>query len=283
MLTFPENFTIALVSPSGLCDKEVVDGGRQFLENSGASVKVMPHIFTHDSLAHLSASDELRAADINSALADEEVDMIWAVRGGCGALRILDKIDWQLFQKRQIPFAGFSDITAIHWAMAKMGVDSYIAAPMMKFLSDKLSPVTANTLSDALKGVPVSLSLNPLSAAKITEASPLPGNITVAAALCGTEFFPDTKGKVLILEEIGEAPYRIERALTQLRLAGAFRNAAGVVFGNFTSCGEKEELAAILRDFADQVDCPVFYGLPHGHELPFFSISASQLISVQPR
>lgn len=281
MLNFPENFTVSLVSPSGLCDRKTVSKGREFLENAGASVKLMPHIFTHDSLAHLSASDDLRAADINAALADDEVDLIWAVRGGCGALRILDKIDWQLFQKRQIPFAGFSDITAIHWAMAKMEVKSYLAAPMMKFLGEKLAPVTANSLADALKGAPVSLTLNPLSAGKITEAVPLPGNIAVAAALCGTRFFPDTAGKVLILEEVGEAPYRIERSLTQLRLAGAFERCAGVVFGNFTSCGEKAEVAAVLEDFASCVTCPVFCGLPHGHELPFFSVSASQLISVQ--
>ena len=282
MLNFPENFTVALVSPSGLCDEETVLQGKDFLEKSGAKVKLMPHLFEHDSLAHLSASDELRAADINAALADDETDMLWAVRGGCGALRILDKIDWSLFQKRNIPFAGFSDITAIHWAMAKKGINSFIAAPMMKFLSEKIAPLTANSLSDALKGIPVSLSLNPLSAGKVTEAAVLPGNIAVICALCGTDFFPDTTGKLLILEEVGEAPYRIERSLTQLRLAGVFSHCAGVVFGNFTDCGNKDEVAAVLADFASQVNCPVFYGLPHGHELPFFSISGEQLISIQP-
>lgn len=282
MLNFPENFTIALVSPSGLCSEEIVLRGKKFLENSGAKVKIMPHIFEHDSLAHLSASDQLRAADINAALADEEVNMLWAVRGGCGALRILDKIDWDLFQKRKLPFAGFSDITAIHWAMAKKGITSFIAAPMMKFLGEKIAPLTANTLSDALKKIPVSLSLNPLSEGKITEAAPLPGNISVICALCGTEYFPDTTGKLLILEEVGEAPYRIERSLTQLRLAGAFSHCAGVIFGNFTGCGNKDELEAVLADFASQVSCPVFCGFPHGHELPFFSVSGDQLISIQP-
>ena len=177
MLNFPENFTIALVSPSGLCSEEIVLQGKKFLENSGAKVKIMPHIFEHDSLSHLSASDELRAADINAALADDEVNMLWAVRGGCGALRILDKINWELFQERKLPFAGFSDITAIHWAMAKKGITSFIAAPMMKFLGGKVDPLTANTLADALKGIPVSLSLNPLSEGKVTEAAPLPGGI----------------------------------------------------------------------------------------------------------
>ena len=278
-----KDLKIALVAPSGSCSEDIVLKGKAFLESSGAQVRVMPNIFKHNSLAHLSASDELRAADINAALADEEINMLWAVRGGCGAMRILDRIDWELFQKRRLPFAGFSDITAIHYAMAKKGINSYLAAPMMKFLGEEIAPLTAKSLADALNSTPVMLKLDSFNAGNISNAVPLAGNLTVACALCGTEYFPDTTNKVLILEEVGEAPYRIERSLTQLRLAGAFAKCAGVLFGNFTSCGEEKEIEAVLRDFATQVNCPVFYGLPHGHEVPFFSISGRQLISVQHR
>ena len=96
--------------------------------------------------------------------------------------------------------------------------------------------------------------------------TPLPGNLAVASALCGTGFMPETSGKILILEEVGEAPYRIDRMLTQLRLNGVFDHGAGIIFGNFTGCG--------------QVDRPVFYGLPHGHELPFYSICGTQIVTV---
>ncbi|MBE6378564.1 MAG: LD-carboxypeptidase [Lentisphaerae bacterium] len=276
-----KKLNIALVAPSGWCSKDTVLKGKTYLEKRGAQVRVMPHISTRNSLAHLSASDELRAADINAALADEKINMLWAVRGGCGALRILDRIDWELFRKRQLPFAGFSDITAIHYAMAKKGINSFIAAPMMKFLGEAPDALTEKSLDDALKNEPLELELEAFRAGTVIKAAPLAGNITVACALCGTEYFPDTKDRLLILEEVGEAPYRIERSLTQLRLAGAFEKCAGVVFGSFTSCGEKAEQEAVLRDFAGSVQCPVFHGLPHGHEMPFVSVSGGQRISVR--
>ena len=272
---------IALVAPSGPCSEDIVLEGKAFLEKSGAQVRVMPHIFSRNSLAHLSASDELRAADINAALADENINMLWAVRGGCGALRILDRINWELFQERQLIFAGFSDITAIHYAMAKKGINSYLAAPMMKFLGGSPVQLTEQSLFEALKEAPIEVKLESFNDGVVDRATPLAGNITVACALCGTEYFPDMTEKLLILEEVGEAPYRIERSLTQLRLAGAFAKCAGMVFGSFTSCGEKEELEAVLKDFASSVNCPVFYGLPHGHEEPFISISGRQKVSVR--
>ena len=185
-----------------------------------------------------------------------------------------------MLKKRDIPILGFSDITALHWAMAKHGMNSYFAAPMMKFIAGACDSLTAETLHAAFSGEDITLKLDALRPGKIC-AYPLPGNLTVAAALCGTGFFPDTTGKILILEDVGEVPYRIDRTLTQLRLAGAFEKCAGVVFGSFTSCGEKAEREAVLRDFAGSVQCPVFHGLPHGHEMPFVSLSGGQRISVR--
>ncbi|MBE6355890.1 MAG: LD-carboxypeptidase [Lentisphaerae bacterium] len=277
----PGMLRIALVSPSGKCDKQTVLAGKNALEKCGCQVRIMPHVFAGNALPFLAAGDEQRAQDINSAIADEQIDMLWAVRGGYGAIRILDKINWQLWQKCPKPFAGFSDITAIHWAMAKYKIDSFHAAPMMKFL---ISPdeLTVNSLNAALSGKPVSLHLDALRPGKISGTA-LAGNIAVAASLCGTKFLPETTGKVLILEEVGEAPYRIDRMLTQLRLAGVFKDCAGIIFGNFTDCGEVPDVMAVLRDFTGQVSCPVFYNLPHGHELPFYAFCGRQLISVTPR
>ena len=166
--------------------------------------------------------------------------------------------------------------------MAKYGIDRYLAAPMMKFIAENQDSSTADALADALESKELNLALPALNPGKVS-AAPLPGNLAVAAALCGTPYFPDTTGKVLILEEVGEAPYRIERTLTQLHLAGAFDHCAGIIFGNFTGCGEVPEVMAVLQDFTEKVTCPVFYGLPHGHELPFYALCGRQLISVTPR
>lgn len=281
MKIFPEKFTAALVSPSSLCDRQTVEEGKAFLEKHGVQVKLMPHLFSGGSLAHLSAPDELRAADINAALADEEVDIIWAVRGGCGAMRILDKIEWELFRQRKLFFAGFSDITAIHFAMESKGAGCRLVAPTMKFLCQGDENVTLASLGDAIAGEGVSMELPALNPGEVS-APLLPGNLMVAAALCGSSYFPDTAGKIVLLEEVGEAAYRIERALTQLKLAGAFRQCAAVVFGNFTGCGDAGEVMAVLKDFAGSVDFPVFCGFAHGHELPFISVSGEQIFSIVP-
>ena len=282
MFNFPQKYRISLVSPAGRCDQNTVLSGKKVLESGGCSVTVMPHVFAGNSLPFLSAPDELRAKDINDAIADENTDLIWAVRGGYGALRILDKIDWETLKSRGLPFAGFSDITAIHWAMAAKGINSYLAAPMMKYLAEGNDEITCRSLFSALNGEKISLELDALRPGKVS-GTPLAGNLTVAAALCGTEYFPDTSGRILILEEVGERPYRIDRVLTQLRLAGAFDRCTGIIFGNFTDCGEVPDVMAVLLDFTGQVSCPVFYNLPHGHELPFYAFCGRQLISVTPR
>lgn len=279
MFKFPAKYHIALVAPAGGCSAETVAYGRQVLEKCGCKVTLMPHLFSGNSLPHLAADDAARADDINQALADENIDLLWAVRGGCGAMRILPEIDWQLWQTTDKPLLGFSDITALHWAMEKMGCRRFIAAPMMKFLAGNADEITVNSLFEALAGNPVNLRLPALKPGNIC-APALPGNLAVAAAMCGTPYFPDTTGKVLILEEIGEAPYRIDRMLTQLRLAGAFDRCAGIVFGHFTDCGEMPGILPVLQDFADSAKCPVYYGLPFGHELPFYSLGSCQNISV---
>ena len=281
MSGFLENQRISLIAPAGPCKTETVLSGKAVLEAYGGTVRIMPHVFDGGSLAHLSAADEARAADINDAVSSGD-QLIWAVRGGCGCLRILDRIDWSALKRSRKIILGFSDITAIHWAMAKHGIDTYCAAPMMKFMAEKLSDPTGKTLISALKGEPVSIRLDALRAGEISGV-PLPGNIAVAAALCGTEFMPDTTGKILILEEVGEAPYRLERMLTQLRLSGVFANCRGIVFGNFTDCGGLPAVMPILHDLTGKVDCPVFYGLPFGHELPFFCTSGMQELTVSPR
>ena len=282
MFQFPEKYHIALVAPAGPCPPETVAAGKAVLESCGCRVTLMPHLFCGTSLSHLAADDSGRAADINNAFADESVDLVWAVRGGCGAMRILDLLDWQMIKNRDIPLAGFSDITALHWAMAKHDCPNHLAAPMMTFLSAADDSLSGETLFQALCGEKISLKLQPLRRGEVS-GTPLPGNLAVAAAMCGTPYFPDTSGKVVILEEINEAPYRVDRMLTQLRLAGAFAECAGVVFGRVTGCGSADELGEVLHDFTAHVSCPVYTGLPCGHELPFYSISGRQEISVTPQ
>lgn len=281
MKIFPENFTVAAVAPAGPVKDEVLSGGVEALQKLGAKVKLMPHIQSASSVhGFLSASDEERAADIMAAWRDPEISMVWAIRGGYGCSRMLEKLDWELLGSRQLPVAGFSDITALHWAMAAKKCGVPMALPMFLFLKDA-DETTLESLQAVFAAKEQCFELPALRKGEVT-ALPLPGNLTVAASLCGTPYFPDTAGRLVILEEVREGSvYRIDRLLNQLRLAGTFDRAAGVVFGYFTECGEPDRLMNVLRDFTEKIDIPVFYGLKYGHELPFTSIRCDVPMTVR--
>ena len=272
MKIFPEGFSIAATAPAGAVAPELISAGKAVLEKLGAQVKIMPHTAGRDAgLPYLSGSDDERAADLISAWLDPEIDIIWAVRGGYGCGKLLEKLNWQELAKHPKMVAGFSDITALHWAMTAKNCGTPMALPMFAFLNS-MDETTFSTLAKIFRKEESSFSLPALRPGNV-RGLPLPGNITVAASLCGTPFFPDTSGKILILEEIGEYPYRIDRNLNQLRLAGAFENCAAVVFSHFTSAGEPEEIMHVLKDFTRRVKCPVFHSFQYGHELPFVSLA----------
>ena len=250
------------------------------LQKLGAKVKLMPHVLNAASPHRfLSAGDDERAADLLDAWRDPETSMIWAVRGGYGCVRILEKLDWKLMASRQLPLAGFSDITSLHWAMTAKKCGIPMAMPMFSFLKEPDSG-TIDSMAKIFADEPQNFTLPALRKGNIS-ALPLPGNLTVAASLCGTPYFPDTTGKIVILEEVREnSPYRIDRLLNQLRLSGTFDRAAGVVFGYFTSCGNTDELMAVLEDFTSKIGIPVYYGLKFGHEQPFVSIRCDRPLTV---
>jgi muramoyltetrapeptide carboxypeptidase len=235
----------------------------------------MPHCFDGGTLPFLAANDLSRAADITAGATRGGI--VWAARGGYGCARILELLDWKKLQQCDFKIAGFSDITALHWAMTARHAGTAVAAPMLKFLSEMDDDLSIKTLNDALESRPVSLQLTALHGNHAGGLA-LPGNLTVAASLAGSKFFPDTTGRIIVLEDVGEAPYRIDRALTQLQLAGAFEKCAGVIFGYFTNCGD---VTPVLENFAANAQCPVFTGLPFGHEMPFYSLATTQYIEVQ--
>ena len=279
MKIFPEGFTIGAVAPAGKVAAETVSAGVPVLESLGAKVKLYPHILQgHRTLPYLAADDADRAADLTSAWLDPEIDMIWAIRGGYGCARMLELLDWKKLAQRNIPVAGFSDITSLHWAMTAKNCGTVMALPMFSFLKEP-DESTLESLDRIFKQKEQSFTLPALRGGEIS-GLPLPGNLTVATSLCGTSYFPDTTGRILVLEEVREAPYRIDRMLNQLLMCGAFDRCAGVVFGYFTTSGSDQDIMKVLEDFTGKVDVPVFYGLKFGHEQPFISIRSDRIMRV---
>lgn len=254
--------TIGVCAPAGAVDPALLANGVDFLRKQGFQVKVTPH--AGGKKGYFSGSADERFADLEMLWRDPEVDLILAARGGFGCAHLLDRL-------AQLPptgkfVAGFSDLTALLWAIER----HHLAVPVALPMAAKFGTYTAETQENAwkaLSGIPRQVSALTVLKPGDFSGEVLAGNATVAASLCGTEHFPDCRGRVLVLEDVGEPLYRLDRVLTQLEMCGAFSDCAGVVFGEFTGTdAPEEELNALLRRVTRQVKGGVLANLRYGHE-----------------
>jgi muramoyltetrapeptide carboxypeptidase len=259
---------VALVSPAGPLR------GRADLERAEANARslgwdpvVGPHAL--DRAGYFAGDDADRLADLNAALRDPGVDGIWCVRGGYGAMRILPGIDWDALRARPRLLVGYSDITALHLGALAAGVGT-LHGPTARA---ELTPFTRDSLVRA-----ASLRTDPAGAAPAARmlrggraAGPLVGgNLALVSALVGTPWAARLDGAILVLEDVNEAVYRIDRMLTQLRLSGDLAGVAGIAFGQCTACPEASDdgartLDEVLREHADALGVPCVAGIPLGH------------------
>jgi muramoyltetrapeptide carboxypeptidase len=281
---FPKSFAhAAIISPAGPADKMRVESGAALLREWGMKVTIMPHVFSGARENYLSASTAERLSDLHACWKDGNIDLVLCARGGFGSAHLLPEIDWQLLRTRPLPLIGYSDITALHMAMLKMNAGIPVAAPMAAKLceaviEDQFAEYTADYCRAAMHGLPIQIKSpdggNPIRIIKpgCVSALPLVANLAVMVTLCGTEYFPDVAGRVLILEDLNEPAYRIDRYLTQLKQAGVLSKCAGIAFGEFLDCGTQVELQTIFHKAAESVNGPVITGFPFGHGLPVVSI-----------
>jgi muramoyltetrapeptide carboxypeptidase len=260
---------VALVAPAGpLSGPAELDvalaNARAFGWDPVAGANVLAR---HD---YLGGSDAERLQDLNSALADERIDAIWCVRGGYGAMRLLPYVDYASLTRRPRALIGFSDITALHAAVSTRCELVTYHGPTAR---GALSPFSRESLvRAAIEG------RDPCGVARVARTirggrahGPLVGgNLALLAALAGTPFVPDYRGALLVLEDVGEPAYRIDRMLTQLALSGALTQIAGLVVGHFTESSPGHELShrsldVMLREAANVAGVPAIAGAPIGH------------------
>lgn len=265
--------TFGIVSPAGPISPEDFDAGLAALEKLGFGVKEFPH--ARGKAGYLSAPAEARAEDLSAAWFDPEVDAILCSRGGFGSAHLLPLLDWRKMKERRMPLLGFSDITALHLAMDKLGVGRPIAAPMLNLISE-LDADSLGVFLRVLKREDSEFGGVEQLTGGAFYGRPLAGNLTVMASLLGTPYFPDPTDRVIVLEEVGEVMYSIDRLLTQLDQAGVFAACAGVVFGKFTE-GDftGDELRELLLGVVKSARKPVVLGCQFGHKLPFHAIDFS--------
>lgn len=281
--------TIGLIEPASASD-DAFD--LTLVEEAIVAMGLKPKRAAHllDRYGYLAGQDKDRAADINTMFADKSVRAIFAVRGGWGCARLLPFLDWDIIRANPKLLLGFSDITALHMAIAAKGgfvtlhgpngssawgqssLDSFRAVAF-----DGAMPLYKNPAASEDRLVQRRWRTQILKGGK-AQGRLLGGNLTVLSALAGTPYLPDFAGAILFLEDIGEAEYRIDRMLTQLGQAGVLKNLSGVVFGQCTDCrapdGSSSEftLNAVLTQHLGSLGIPAYQGAWFGHIADQFTI-----------
>jgi muramoyltetrapeptide carboxypeptidase len=260
---------VALVAPAGpLRGDQELQAAIAHASSLGWEPVVAPHALSRHG--YLAGTDEQRADDFNAALRDDDVDGIWCLRGGYGAMRILDALDYDAMRRNPRPLIGYSDITALHCAVnVRCGVVSYhgptARGELTGFSRDSLVRAVVDRV-DPCGSAPEARRLR----GGCAEGRLVGGNLALLAALAGTPYAPDYTDAILVLEDVGEATYRIDRMLQQLRLSGALDRVAGIAFGQFTEStdpldAEPCPLDEVLRAVSDAAGVPALAGIPLGH------------------
>ena len=261
---------MALVSPSGpLRDahdlERAIDNTRSF----GWDPVLGAHVLERDG--YLAGSDEHRLADFNRFAADESIDAVWCIRGGYGAMRLLDGLDLDAWRTRPKALIGYSDVTALHAALVEgAGLVTYHGPTARASLTEFTRDSFARVVTRGAAGQTVTRAGVECLRPGRARGRLVGGNLALVAALAGSPYAFRLDGAILVIEDVNETVYRIDRMLMQLWLGGGLRKVAGLAFGQFTeippeASDAERPLGRVLREFADRCGVPAVSGLPVGH------------------
>lgn len=261
---------IRIVSPAGKVQKEKVLPGIELLSDIGFDVIIGKHVF--GSHFQYSATDKQRAEDFQEAVNDPETKAIVCARGGYGAVRILDRIDFTPFIKHQKWLVGFSDITVFHSALNRINVASIHGAMPGFFIENKKPTRSFLSLTELLKNGKsnIELDFNDLNRTGNCEGELVGGNLSIIYSLQNTPWQLDTKGKILFIEDVSEYLYHLDRMMHNLKLSGQLQNLAGLIVGGFSEIKDNESpfgktAYEIIFEAVKDYKYPVLFDFPAGH------------------
>ncbi len=267
--------TVHVVAPAGPVDPDRLRRGiarfREAFPDCGLSLA--DNLDRRDG--YFAGDDDVRLRALSSALADASSSVVWCARGGYGTTRILDRLDPEPMRARPKLVVGFSDATAL-LCWARVATDSPgIHGPVIGQLGT-LDAGDLVPLRDLLRGEvppPLEAEQGQVLGGGTVEGPLLVGNLEVLRSLIGTRFMPSFEGAIVGFEEIGERPYRVDRALTQLISSGALRGVRGVVVGQLTGCIEPDDGGSrgmtapdVIAERLGRLGVPVVTGFPFGHD-----------------
>ena len=262
--------TIGVLSSSSAVSRQALSEGVAYWKQQGYAVE--ESAFLYGKKRFVAGSDEERLADLHAFFSNDAVDLIVEAGGGYGSSRLLRQIDYDLIARHKKPLIGLSDTTALQLALlAKSGLVSFSGYLMKKRFGRVIAPYTEQSLQDCLAGRDQFFSGLETEYRGATVSGRLVGGcLSLVVSLAGTPYFPDPSGNILILEDVSEEPYAIDRMLVQLENAGVFDRIAAVVFGVFLDCKAKDPqdgtIDDVLNEWKKRIKAPVFTGLPYGHQ-----------------
>jgi muramoyltetrapeptide carboxypeptidase len=256
---------IGIVAPAGPVLQEEIQPGLDFLESHGFEPVCSPHLY--EQKGYLAGEDKARVKDLHAMFREKKIKAVLCARGGYGTHRILQELDYGLFSRNPKIFVGYSDITALLFALFKKSGLITLHGPVLRDLlkgegrnaalllklmtSDELTTVNFPSGTAVKKGR--------------AEGVVLGGNLSLICHLIGTPFLPSFKGKLLFIEEKGEPLYRVDRMLTHLLLSGGLEKCAGLMVGSFEECGDPASVIDLVRERCSRLNMPILTGLPAGH------------------
>jgi len=263
--------TVGIITPSSpLVDDSGYGIAEENIKKLGLRLKWGNHVGKR--YGYLAGRDDERIADIHDMFSDPEVKAIVCLRGGSGAARLLDRLDYALISRNPKIFMGYSDITAFHQAIyTQTGLVTFHGA----VANSVWTPMVNNQIQQLFfeGNAPVYATANgefQTITGGTAEGRLLGGNLTVLTAIAGSKYFPEFENSILFLEDIGEEPYRIDRMFSQLALSGALSKIRGLVFGKCSDCEAQSPknsltLDQILNDYIRPLGIPAFQGARIGH------------------
>lgn len=267
---------VAVTAIASQVSREKIEPGIQILENWGLNVSRGVHLY--DRYGSFAGTDTDRLYDLQRALDDPKIKAVFIARGGYGTTRIIDQLGLTSLKKHPKWIIGFSDITAL---LAHLFVNGFIGlhGPMPGYYASEKSQLSTDQLRSILFGewLPIQAPANPLNRIGEAKGKILGGNLTILSHLIGTRSDVDTTGSILMLEDIGEQHYAIDRMMVQLKRAGKLNRLAAIVVGCFSRIKDTKPAFGkspmeIIREHVEEYDYPVAFNFPVGHEYENFPI-----------
>jgi len=256
---------IAVVAPSGIFEPNRLAKGMELVRSWGHELVEGPNL--HARHRYTAGTADARLTDLHWALTAPEIDAVWFARGGYGTAHLLNGIPWPRLDDR--PVLGFSDATALFCGMLAKDQGRPVHAPVLHSLADLADAASQAACRTLLEGGEVQMPARPHGEGGSITARVVGGNLCVMASLAGTPWALRADGCIVVLEDVGEAPYRLDRLLHQLLTSGGLDGAAAVVLGDFRGCdapaGEDWGVADVFSGLLEPWGIPLWTGLPVGH------------------